>query len=55
MKQLVQKLEDKNPQDEKGVTPLHMAALTGHLQIVENSHEPRAGTESRSGWARAIQ
>ena len=30
VKQLVQKLEDKNPQEEKGVTPLHIAALSGH-------------------------
>ena len=36
VKQLVQKLEDKNPQDEKGVTPLHIAAFNGQLQIVEH-------------------
>merc|ERR1711884_1007199 len=35
VKQLVINLEDKNPKDEKGITPLQLAAGNGHLHIVE--------------------
>ena len=30
---IINKMEDKNPQDEEGMTPLHFAARYGHEQI----------------------
>ena len=49
VKALVEKLEDKNPQDKIGFTPLHCAARDGHLNIVKaivpflSDKNPKAG------------
>ena len=51
VKQMVEKSEDKNPQDEHGYTPLHSAARNGHLSIVKfllpltSDKNPKSGAQ----------
>ena len=51
VKQLVENSEDKNPQDEHGITPLHLAASFGHLEIIKcllplaSDKNPKAGAQ----------
>ena len=35
VKRIVQNSKGKNPKDEDGVTPLHLASIYGHLNIVK--------------------
>ena len=49
-RKLSEKCDDKNPRNELGSTPLHFAALKGHLNvcktIVENSGQTDSGAQN---------
>ena len=49
LKILIPKLEDKNPKDELGYTPLHVAAEKGHWRVVNFYKDFLADMNPRAG------
>ena len=55
---IIEQIEDKNPGDEEGWTPLHSAAFGGHIEIfshiwelVENKYPTEIGGTTPLHWA----